>query len=128
MAKRLSRGFQINGSYTWSKSIDAGSSTVAGDAFSNSVSSLLFFDPKTRRAVSDFDARHVLTVSYSWTLPSSSAENPIANWLTTGWELGGIYQASSGLPFTPVVAGDPLGMLSNDTFQYVDKLSGPSCS
>jgi len=128
LAKRLSRGFQINGSYTWSKSIDAGSSTVAGDAFSNSVSSLLFFDPKTRRAVSDFDARHVLTVSYSWTLPSSSAENPIAHWLTNGWELGGIYQASSGLPFTPVVAGDPLGMLSNDTFQYVDKVSGSGCS
>src|SRR5690349_16695210 len=36
VTKRMSHGFQINGSYTWSKSIDDGSSTIAGDAFGNS--------------------------------------------------------------------------------------------
>jgi hypothetical protein len=127
VAKRMSHGFQINGSYTWSKSIDDGSSTVAGDAFANSVSSLLFFDPTTRRSISDFDVRHAATISFSWRVPSPALTNILSHWLTRGWELGGIYQASSGLPFTPVVGGDPLGLLSNDTFQYVDKVSGPGC-
>ena len=38
--KKLSRHIQLQGSYTWQKSIDTGSSTIAGDQFSNSPSSL----------------------------------------------------------------------------------------
>jgi len=42
VAKRMSHGFQMQGTFTWGKSIDTSSATVAGDAFGNSISSLQF--------------------------------------------------------------------------------------
>src|SRR5437870_3415822 len=40
LAKRMSHGFQLQGTFTWGKSMDTSSATVAGDAFGNSISSL----------------------------------------------------------------------------------------
>jgi len=44
VVKRLNQGFQIQGSFTWGKSIDNNSGVIAGDQFSNSISSLDWFD------------------------------------------------------------------------------------
>jgi hypothetical protein len=52
---RVTRGLHLNGSFTWSKSIDSGSATVAGDRFSNSTGSLPFFDLRLSRGLSDFN-------------------------------------------------------------------------
>src|SRR5579859_5221571 len=37
LAKRMSHGFQVQGTYTWGKSMDTSSATLAGDAFGNSI-------------------------------------------------------------------------------------------
>src|SRR5438094_10025709 len=55
LAKRMSHGFQVQGTYTWSKSIDTSSASVAGDTFGNSISSLDWFDLRLNRALSDFN-------------------------------------------------------------------------
>src|SRR6202158_233423 len=55
LAKRMSHGFQMQGTYTWGKSIDTSSATLAGDAFGNSISSLNWFDMKLTRGLSDFN-------------------------------------------------------------------------
>src|SRR5215469_8576480 len=44
LAKRMSHGFQVQGTYTWGKSMDTSSASVAGDTFGNSISSLHWFD------------------------------------------------------------------------------------
>ena len=62
LAKRMSHGFQVQGVYTWSKSIDTSSTTVAGDAFGTSISSLDYFDLKLTRGLSDFN------VGRTWSL------------------------------------------------------------
>ena len=62
--KRLSHGFQIQGSFTWGKSIDNNSGVVAGDAFENSISSLDWFDLKRlTRAVSDYSVGRTLVIN-----------------------------------------------------------------
>ena len=38
------------------------------------------------------------------------------------WQLGGIYKASSGQPFTPLLGGDPLGMKLDQTSEPPDRL------
>jgi len=38
IAKRMSHGLQAQGVFTWSKSVDTSSATMAGDAFGNSIS------------------------------------------------------------------------------------------
>ncbi|PYU18630.1 MAG: hypothetical protein DMG30_27075, partial [Acidobacteria bacterium] len=43
--KRMSHGLQIQGSYTWGKSIDSNSGVIAGDTLSgNAIGSLQWFD------------------------------------------------------------------------------------
>jgi hypothetical protein len=125
--KRMSLGFQIGGSYTWSKSIDSGSASVAGDPFLNSITSLPFFDLKLNRGLSDFDIRNNLVINYLWRLPAPSSSSGLMHAVAGGWELGGIYQASSGLPFTAILGGDPVGLNSSDTVEFPDRLATPDC-
>ena len=44
ISKRMSHGLQLQGSFTWGKSIDTSSATLVGDHFTNSISSLHWFD------------------------------------------------------------------------------------
>jgi hypothetical protein len=126
--KRMSHGFEVQGSYTWSRAIDGGDGSIASDSFVNSIPSLFFFLPQYRRAVSDFNITHNLTINYLWSIPTpNSLQGPLA-WAAKGWQLGGIMQIKSGLPFTPLIGGDPLGLNSSAPFAYPDRLTGPGCS
>jgi len=127
VSKRLAHGFQIGGSYTWSKSIDDGSSTVAGDALANAIGSPPFFNTRLTRGVSDFDITHNAVINYTWIIPSASALSGVAHWLTSGWQVGGIYQASTGEPFSALIGGDPLGVNNGVVFDYPDRIRGSGC-
>src|SRR6266481_2124932 len=122
--KRLSHGFQLQGAYTFSKSIDTSSSGIAGDTFGNSVSSLPLFDPRLRRGLSDFDVRHVAVINAIWNVPGPGSWSGPAKWTTSGWQLGGIFTLTSGLPFTPIIAGDPLGLQAADNYAFPNSVSG----
>ena len=125
--RRLSHGFQIQSSYTWSRSIDTGSATTISDPFSNSITSLLFFDRAAFRGPSDFNVGQVLTINYIWTPPVPRAVGGPAGWAIRGWQFGGVLQANTGLPFTPLIGGDPLGLNSADPFDYPNRLKGSGC-
>jgi len=125
--KTMSHGVQIQGSYTYGKSIDEGSSSVAGDPFGNSISSLFFFDRRLRRGVSDFNVEQNLVVNFTWIIPAPPSLQGAAAWPLSGWQLGGILQASTGLPFTPILGGDPLGINSSDPWSFPDRSKGPGC-
>jgi Carboxypeptidase regulatory-like domain/TonB dependent receptor len=122
--KRLSHGFQIQGSYTYAKSIDTSSSGIAGDTFGNSVSSLPVFDPRLRRGLSDFDVRNVLAINAIWLIPGPSSWSGALRWAVSGWQVGGIYTVTSGLPFTPTIGGDPLGLKGADLFAFPNRVAG----
>ena len=124
--KHMSHGIQIQGSYTFGKSIDVSSAAIADDEFNNSVS-LPFFDPSLRRGVSDFDVAQVGVINFTWTQPSMKLESGFGSWLLNGWEAGGIFTAQSGLPITPLIGGDPLGLKSNVTFAFPNRLTGRDC-
>jgi hypothetical protein len=129
LAKRMSHGFQMQGTYTWSKSIDTSSAAVAGDAFSNSVSSLDYFDTHLTRGLSDFNVGRTLVVNAIWDLPVARSLSGPARWITDGWELGLIFTASSGVPFTATwgTGSDPANTLSSDPYAYPNRLGGPGC-
>jgi len=131
LAKRMSHGFQVQGTFTWGRSIDTSSATVAGDAFGNSIASpSFFFNPRTSRALSDFNVSRTLVVNGLWEIPSPKSISGPARFLTEGWQLGVIFTASTGIPFTPTfgTGGDPLGTLSSDDWAYPNRLKGPGCS
>jgi Carboxypeptidase regulatory-like domain/TonB dependent receptor len=101
--QRLSRGLALLGSYTWSKSIDDASNffTSAGDPNFPQNS----YDLRAERALSNFDVRHRLSVSYSYDLPfgrgrAFAHDNGFLTTLLTGWQTFGIITAQTGRPFT----------------------------
>ncbi len=127
--QQLRHGLELRGSYTWGRSIDSGSSSIAGDQFANSPSSLpLWFDPKTRRGLSDFNLSQSGVISLLWNSPDLKAGSAPLQWAENGWQVGSIYQAASGSPFSVLIAGDPLGMNSTDPWDYPDRVKSAACS
>jgi hypothetical protein len=126
ITKRLAHGFQIQGSYTWGKSIDNSSASTNGDQWTNSVSSLDYYDLRLTRGVSDFNVGRTLVINGIWLVPSlKSVSGPLA-WVASGWEFNGIFKANDGVPF-PILwgtGGDPAGSLRRDNYSYPDRVSG----
>ena len=125
--KTLSRG-QIAGSYTWGRSIDTSSGSIAGDEYMNALSSPLWFDPSLNRGVSDYNVKHNARVIYSWQMTGPKVGPALVTWALGGWQIGGVFQASSGSPFTAGVAGDLLGLQSTDPSVALPNLvPSPGC-
>ena len=91
--KRLSRGFQFNASYTYSKSLDVNSQSGQGVTVQDSN------NLRGDRGLSDFDARHRFVISGLYELPWHKNE------LVGGWQLSTIVQSQSGNPVT-LLAGN----------------------
>ncbi len=123
----IGSSFNISASYTWGKAIDTGSATVIGDPFQNSISSPYFFCKKCRRALSDFDIRHSFTAHLVWDLPSAKSLGAFGSRTLGGWELGTIVTAQTGVPFTPIISGDILGLGSADPWAFPSVVSGSNC-
>ncbi|HEV2522426.1 MAG TPA: TonB-dependent receptor [Candidatus Acidoferrales bacterium] len=128
--KAMSHGVQFQTSFTWGKSMDTGSAAGHGDQFSNSISSLPFYDLGALRARSDFDITRTLVLSLTWDVPSPKSFSGPAAWVASGWELGSIFKVSDGIPFTPTwgTGGDPQGLLNSDDWAFPNRLSTPGCS
>jgi len=128
--KKMSSGFTIQGGYTWGKAIDTGSASVIGDPFQNSISSPYFFCIACRRGLSDFNIKQSLTSHFLWDLPIPKdwTQGAIRTAAFGGWEMGGILTAQSGVPFTAILGGDPLGLNSSDPWSYPNRVAGAGCS
>jgi len=100
--KRLNVSF----GYTYSKSIDQGSSLA--DVAANP------FDLASTRALSAFDIKHNLVATYDYDLPVEWLFRH-DNKLTRGWSISGITRASTGFPVTLSTNGDNslLGSIPN---------------
>jgi len=130
LAKRMSHGFQLQGTFTWGRSIDTSSATVAGDAFGNSISSLNWFDMRLVRGLSDFNVGRTLVVNGTWDVPTGKSFSGPVRWVTDGWELGLILTVSAGVPFTPTwgTGDDPAETQNNDDWAFPNRLGGSGCS
>jgi hypothetical protein len=127
VTKSLSHGVEFHGAYTWGKSIDTLSATLADDAFPNGLMNPLFFDQHTSRGLSDFNVGQNFVVNLTWETPSPKTRSRLAGWVLSGWQLGGIFKASSGQPFTPILGGDPLGTTLDETNEPPNRVIGSGC-
>jgi len=124
VAKRVSHGIELHGAYTFGKSIDTLSATEADDAFPNGLFNQLFMDQRTTRGLSDFDVAQTFVLSFTWEIPGPANGSKLPQWALGGWQLGGLYKASTGQPFTPIFGGDPLGMKLDETGELPSHTSG----
>ena len=125
--KKMGRG-SLGGSYTWGKSIDTSSGSMVGDEYSNSISSPLFFNPRLNRGLSDFNIAQNLEINYTWEIGTPKWASGIKAWALGGWQIGGVFEASTGVPFTPGFGGDALGVKSTDpNIDVPNRIAGPDC-
>jgi hypothetical protein len=92
---------RLLGAYTWSKSIDDGSSFTDGITPYTSA--------RAGRSLSTFDMAHNFVVSYSYDLPFehlTAHSNSFAKKLLDGWQISGITRFTTGLPVTISTTGD----------------------
>jgi hypothetical protein len=121
-------GGELGGSYTWGKTIDTSSGSLVGDEYSNSISSPLWFAQRLNRGLADFNVAHNLEINYTWELRAPKQARGALAWTLGGWQLGGVFEVSSGVPFTPGIGGDALGAKSVDpSIDLPDLASAPGC-
>lgn len=129
LVKRMTHGFQVQGTYTWAKSMDTSSASVAGDTFGNSISSLHWFDERLSRGLSDFNVGKQFVLNGIWELPTPKSFSGPVQWVLSGWQLGAIFTASDGVPFTATwgTGSDPQYTLSSDDWAFPNRLGGSGC-
>jgi hypothetical protein len=88
LQKRFSRGLQFQAAYTFSKSIDDGST------FEETLDP---FNYRASRALSLFNSKQRFVVSYDWELPVRKYSG-FAGRVLDDWEVSGITQFQSGFP------------------------------
>src|SRR5215472_8029528 len=132
LSKRFSHGFFLRAAYTWSKSIDLGSNTFSDNEGTNTSGNSYAFLPQLQKGVSDFDLTHNFVFHYSWAIPSGALTGA-ARTVLGGWELGGIFTACSGAPFTVTIQTDRARtgdsrVRSSSGGQRPDFNPGPGCT
>ena len=100
LTRRMSKGFMINGSYTFGKSIDDASSLNGG----NQVGVMNDKNFRGERGLSSFDVRHQLRFNYNYELPFGERKTflnhgKIAS-VTGNWALSGSTSLQTGTPAT----------------------------
>ena len=120
--KTMGHGLQAQASYTFSKAIDLGSAVVAGDPFGNSISGLFFFAPNTRKGVADFNVPNQFTLNFIYQAPSIKSLRGPLDTAINGWEVSGIFFMQNGLPFTPTIAGDSLGLKGTAPYNVPNRI------
>jgi hypothetical protein len=125
--KRFAHGLQFQVSYTFAKSLDDDSQTIAGDTFGNGINSPWWFLPKLFYGPSDFNVAHDVSINALYDIPTPKSFTGIANMLLGGWELGGILSYNSGVPTTPINNGDPLALGNGGADQFGPLVKVPGC-
>jgi hypothetical protein len=108
--KVLARGFQFQVAYTYSKSLDDDSQTIAGDTFANGINSPTWWLPKAFYGPSDFNITNNVTINTLYEIPTPKSWTGFKEQLLSHWQLGGIFSYNSGTPTTVTSTGDPLGL------------------
>jgi hypothetical protein len=105
LKQELAHGLYYLLSYTYGKSMDLASDPQA-DTITN------FYNLAQDYGPSDYSRKHMLSFAASYALPVGHGQafltnaNPVVNTILGGWNIGGIFSADSGLPFSAMAGGD----------------------
>jgi hypothetical protein len=127
---QMSHGLLFNVDYTYSHSIDDGSTWHSGATTANGAAAGEGFTtdqtlPGLDRGNSIFDIRHRLVLNYVWQLPGQSMKGFMGA-IAGGWSLNGIWAFQAGAhwePFTSAAA-DLDGTLANGKCSVADVTNG----
>ena len=98
------QGLTLTTNYTYSQSTDNTSSTFTDGQSNGDVGGVAYFDPYNHgldHGNSDFDQKHRISVGAIWAIPyADHLSSAPARLALGGWEVGSIFNAQTGTPFT----------------------------
>jgi hypothetical protein len=101
--KRLSRGFQFQTVYTWSKTVDDSTTGLGNSDFGEGVNPQPY-NHKSDRGLAATHTGQNLAINGQWSLPSPTSSGLVSH-LFGGWRISSIFSASSGVPVGPKLRG-----------------------
>jgi hypothetical protein len=111
LTRRFTRDLQFRAAYTFSKSLDEGSSLANAISGTTNAFTMNPLEPHWDYGLSSFDIRHSLSVNATYDLPfgrkSAKGAHAFANNLISNWQASAIVTAQSGLPFSPQLGFNP---------------------
>lgn len=113
LERRFANGLQFLGAYTWSRSIDTGTSGHFGAENGPGGGSAVqdYYSPKSNRSVSAYDVPQFASMSVLYALPFGHDQKYFSHGLTSyvlgDWQVNTVAQLGSGQVFTLQVPGDP---------------------
>lgn len=128
--RRFASGFTLLSSYTFSKNLG----DTCGSAASGNASGCGYQDPRNltpEKAIDNQDVPHRFVMSGLYDLPFGRGRhwganaNSLVNAILGGWTLGSIVTASSGLPYSITVAGNPANTGSLQIVNRPDIIGDP---
>jgi Carboxypeptidase regulatory-like domain len=131
--KRYANGLSYAVSYTFSKSIDVG-----GDGFygvEGGVPQDEYNPARYDRSVSGLDLTHILSVNTLYEIPVGkgkkfSTGHGVLDYLLGGWQVNNLFQAHSGIAFTPLISSDQAntGQAGFTGYEHLNKVGNPGVS
>jgi outer membrane receptor protein involved in Fe transport len=111
LTKRFSSNWQAQASYTYGNSHDNWSGGQIGSSdFDNGAGSATdWWDPNYEWGPSNFDIHHTFVANGTYILPFMQNKTGFTAALLKNWQVGGVVQFSSGLPFTALENYDQIG-------------------
>jgi len=111
LKRQMSRGLLFNVNYTYSHSIDNGSTWHSGATSANGAGAGEGFTldpthPELDRGNSIYDIRQRLVINYVWQLPGQSLKG-VQGIMLGGWSLNGVWQLQSGAHWEPFRSSAP---------------------
>jgi hypothetical protein len=120
--RRTATNLEVTLAYTYSHAIDNESDRYDGNFVDT-------YNLKNNRSSSNLDQRHILNISYIYTLPKLQGRSHLTRLTLGGWQWSGITEMQTGKPFSIVNGGyyDNAGVANgNGTGSYVDFAPGVS--
>jgi hypothetical protein len=118
--KRNKAGLQVQFSYTYGKALG----NTNGDSATNNEPLLDNNNPTLEYARTPFDLRHVFKANYYYELPYGKGKrwsgNRVLNATLGGWALSGIWNYSSGAPYSVLSGYGTLNRVGNTTEHLSD--------
>jgi hypothetical protein len=109
--QRLTHGFQMLGSYTWSHTLDATTDSNGGGT------PMIPYNWRADYGNSNWDIRHRFVGQFVYEIPFFAVSNPILKGVFTKWQSNAIITIQTGLPFNVSTGTDTANTASLGTYR-----------
>jgi hypothetical protein len=101
VSRRMTRGLQVRGNFTWSKNLDMNSAFTGAQANNQAQMIMDPHDPRRDWGPSALNVAAQGSISATYQLPFARTAKGLMGHIAGGWQLNGIATMLSGFPLTP---------------------------